>query len=350
MTADVVKLPASDPIFALAPELKLHQSELDGTLVVNSREVARVFLRDDHGALIRHIMWSIWNDPMQPDYHDEFRQRPDGTVDMTSHGLLSALHHWGFEYEYTERHDEFMSAWSKWVSAKAQEIEAKTGVNPMVKALEKIGLYPHYFTHDGRQCCDDCKLPKPAGPMLYDNLWRSITKSDSEWPWLCFDCTEARLGRPLTQADLKPCPFNAGWISFDGADVAAMQFARGRRLLPEGGGAMTDDERRRNERLLREGEAVIENYLSRQAEMRAQILPMAYGLLTALHCYRTRESFEAWFKNSPYADFSEADIAALIKIGEHCEIAEKFLRTTTLVEPQEIWNALKERIDPEAAR
>jgi hypothetical protein len=26
MTADVVKLPPADPIFALAPELKLHQS------------------------------------------------------------------------------------------------------------------------------------------------------------------------------------------------------------------------------------------------------------------------------------------------------------------------------------
>ena len=41
MTADVVKLPPADPIFALAPELKLHQSEIDGALVVNSREFAR---------------------------------------------------------------------------------------------------------------------------------------------------------------------------------------------------------------------------------------------------------------------------------------------------------------------
>jgi hypothetical protein len=81
MTDNVTTLPPPrDPIFALAPELQLHQSKLDGQFVVNSREVARVFLRDDHRELIRHIMWSIWNDPMQASYHDEFRQRPDGTV------------------------------------------------------------------------------------------------------------------------------------------------------------------------------------------------------------------------------------------------------------------------------
>jgi hypothetical protein len=96
----------------------------------------------------------------------------------------------------------------------------------------------YVIENEFRQCCDDCDLPQPAGPMLYDKLWRSILKSDSEWPWLCFDCIEKRfekrLGRGLTQADLKVCPFNAGWISFDGAGEAAMQFARGRRLLPPG--------------------------------------------------------------------------------------------------------------------
>jgi hypothetical protein len=42
MTADITNLPPRDPFFALAPELKLHLSEDDGALVVDSREVARV--------------------------------------------------------------------------------------------------------------------------------------------------------------------------------------------------------------------------------------------------------------------------------------------------------------------
>jgi hypothetical protein len=86
-----------------------------------------------------------------------------------------------------------------------------------------------YFTKDGRECCDDCRYPLPAGPTLHDELWATIAQPDA---FLCFDCTEKRLGRRLTQADLKVCPFNAGWISFDGADVVALQFAHGRRLLP----------------------------------------------------------------------------------------------------------------------
>jgi hypothetical protein len=233
MTADVVKLPPADPVFALAPELKLHLSEVDGQLVVNSREVARVFFRDDHRALIRHIMWSIWNDPMRPNYHDEFRQCPDGSVDMTSHGLLSATNHWGFEYEESERHSEFADAVTKLICGRMEEIEAETGVNPVVEAIKKFfpGVRMGYVTEDGcfHQCCDDCQQPLPAGPKLHDELWATIAQPDA---FLCFDCTEKRLGRQLTQADLTACAFNAGWISFDGADVAALQFARGRRLLP----------------------------------------------------------------------------------------------------------------------
>jgi hypothetical protein len=103
-----------------------------------------------------------------------------------------------------------------------------------VGCLEKRIFFPGvrmgYVTEDGfRQCCDDCQQPLPAGPALHDELWTSIAQPDA---FLCFACFEKRLGRPLTQADLKTCAFNAGWISFDGADVAAMQFARGRRLLP----------------------------------------------------------------------------------------------------------------------
>ena len=97
---------------------------------------------------------------------------------------------------------------------------------------------------DGRRCCDDCKraflhgrdslaqarMMVRAGPILHDELWATIAHEDA---FLCFDCTERRLGRPLTQAGLIPCSFNSGWISFDDADVAATRRARVRRLLSE---------------------------------------------------------------------------------------------------------------------
>jgi hypothetical protein len=82
------------------------------------------------------------------------------------------------------------------------------------------------------RCCDDCHLSVRGGPMLHDELWTTIAKEPDTF--LCFDCTEKRLGRRLTQGDLAVCLFNAGWISFDGADVVAMRFARNRQLLLEG--------------------------------------------------------------------------------------------------------------------
>jgi hypothetical protein len=88
MSADIVKLPAGDPVFALAPGLELRRSTIDGELVVNSRDVACVFLRDDHPALIRRIMWSISRDrSVWPQWHDEFRMCADGTIDLTFTGL-----------------------------------------------------------------------------------------------------------------------------------------------------------------------------------------------------------------------------------------------------------------------
>ena len=218
---NVTTLPPRDPFFALAPELKLHQSKLDGALLVNSREVARVFLRDDHPALIRHIMWSIWNDGMRPNYDDEFRQCPDGTVDLTSRGLVSALCHWGFEYEETERHREVRHGCTEIVIAEMQEIRAKTGRDVITEGIKKFFPGLRVLKHDAygelRECCQDCSEPLPAGPMLHDTLWAEIAPPDTDG-FLCFDCIEKRPGRGLTQADLKRCPFNAGWVDL-GTDV-----------------------------------------------------------------------------------------------------------------------------------
>jgi hypothetical protein len=227
MTATVTPLPPRDPIFALAPELKLHLSELDGQLVVSSREVARVFFHRRHRQVLRKIMKDIWHMPMRPEVRNWFRLRANGTIDITSDGLPFALGGWGFR---NGRVNVFIFRWVQLVSATADRYEAKTGVNPITKLFEeKFGPHLRYFTHDGRRCCDDCREPEPDGPMLRDELWATIAEPDA---FLCFGCIEKRLGRRLTQADLTVCSWNAGWISFNGADVAAMQFARGRQLLP----------------------------------------------------------------------------------------------------------------------
>jgi hypothetical protein len=223
---NVTALPPRDPIFALAPELRLRLSQIDGQLVVNSREVSRVFFHRKHQRVLRKIMGDIWDMPMRPDCRDWFRLRADGSIDMTSDGLTAALAGWGFR---NKRILQFNIGWVQLVSAAADKIEAKTGVNPITEGIKKFfpSVRWRRFTDDGRQCCDDCEYPLPAGPMLHDELWATIAEPGA---FLCFRCTEKRLGRRLTQADLIVCAFNAGWISFDG--VVAMQFARARQLLP----------------------------------------------------------------------------------------------------------------------
>jgi hypothetical protein len=53
---------------------------------------------------------------------------------------------------------------------------------------------------------------------------------------LCLACTERRLGRSVSQADLVQCPLNAGWLPYDPKDAAAEFLARGRWFLPPHGG------------------------------------------------------------------------------------------------------------------
>jgi hypothetical protein len=224
MTTDIVKLPPPDPVFALVPELKLHLSEIDGALVVNSRQVGRVF-GTKHSRLLRKLARCIevCNRKGSASW---YRRRADGTIDMTSQGLMLAVG----GPRMSKRSAQFTFEWALLLGEMDDKYEARIGHSLIATA---IGVPFHYFTPDGRHCCDDCRLAKGGGPMLHDELWRTIATDPDTF--LCFECTEKRLGRRLTQGDLVVCSFNAGWISFDGADVVAMQFARGRRLLPPKG-------------------------------------------------------------------------------------------------------------------
>src|SRR5262249_26868153 len=184
----------------------------------------------NHRRVVRKIMEDIWHAPMRPIFQNFFRPQADGSIDLTSDGLSLALGGWGFR---NKRVVEFNSKWAKLVHEIAACFEAETGVNPLREGIKKFfpGVRWQFLTRDGRQCCDDCKLPKLAGPVLHDELWATFTEPHA---FLCLDCTQKRLGRPLTQADLTVCAFNAGWLSFDEANVEAMAFARGRQLLPAG--------------------------------------------------------------------------------------------------------------------
>jgi hypothetical protein len=75
--------------------------------------------------------------------------------------------------------------------------------------------------------CADCGTER-GGPLLHNYLWNSIAEKRS---YLCFGCIEFRIGRQLTQSDLRNCQANAGWLPYDENDSASARFARGRCLL-----------------------------------------------------------------------------------------------------------------------
>src|SRR6516225_6047740 len=132
MTADIVTLAARDPIFRLAAELRLHLSETDGRLMVNSREVARVFFHRRHRPLLRKIMEGMWNIPMRPDWEGQFRMLADGSVEMTAPALALALGGWGCR---NKRVVQFHIDWVNLVCAKADEQEARTDVNFLTEGI-----------------------------------------------------------------------------------------------------------------------------------------------------------------------------------------------------------------------
>jgi hypothetical protein len=138
MTATVTR----DPVFALAPEMKLHLSEVDSALVVNSREVSRVFGRR-HRLLIRITLETIWVLSKRPDRDGNFRLRADGTIDMTSQGFeWAVLQHTPMR---SKRGRKFIHDWCRLVCVQMRECEARTGIHPIVEALKKLGVEPVSF-------------------------------------------------------------------------------------------------------------------------------------------------------------------------------------------------------------
>src|SRR5262249_33744862 len=99
---------------------------------------------------------------------------------------------------------------------------------------------------------------------------------------------------------------------------------------------------RDDERLIREGEAAVEWYHKSRDEARAQIMPMALGLCAAKRKHPATQEFGNWLQGSPYRKIEKDDRAALIHIGEHEETASQFIRTTSLISPRTIWDAIEE--------
>jgi hypothetical protein len=229
-------LPSADPIFALAPGLRVHVDPTDGRMVANSRDVASYFGWRNHRAVLRRIAEEIWDTPWRPDCRTWARALPDGSFDLESEGLIMLT---SGRYSHGRRARAFIRAWiAYFCNVVVPDREAKTGrpfIREMLGVLAgKAGEHVrHGFINEHgefERVCYDCHAPE-AGPMLHDQLWLTIAEPEA---LLCFECIEARLKRPLTQADLTPCPFNAGWLAFDAVDPAAHAFARGRHLLPEG--------------------------------------------------------------------------------------------------------------------
>ena len=97
-----------------------------------------------------------------------------------------------------------------------------------------------------------------------------------------------------------------------------------------------------DERLIREGEAAVDRYNRARASARTEVISMARGLLAAKQRYPATQDFGDWLNQSSYRELEHQDRAALIKIGEHEAFATKFIRSTRLVSPQTIWDAVRE--------
>jgi len=63
--------------------------------------------------------------------------------------------------------------------------------------------YPYVYRYILR--CDDCRVEFPHPYMVHDALWEDHGVGEGI---LCKPCLEARVGRPLTRADLSDVPLN----------------------------------------------------------------------------------------------------------------------------------------------
>jgi hypothetical protein len=98
-------------------------------------------------------------------------------------------------------------------------------------------------------------------------------------------------------------------------------------------------------RLIRDGETAVDQYNQSRDNARKQILPMALGLLAAKRKYPSTQDFGDWLQTSCYREIGQTDRAALIKIGEQANYSAKFIRTTSLISPELIWDAIQELLE-----
>lgn len=224
-TTTIITLAAPDPIFALCPGLPARCDD-DGELVTNSRDIAKYF-GQRHRRVIKKILDESWHAPLRPPA--PFRFRADETIDLNAEGLvmvmMSVRWRWG-----KGRGDDFLDGFIELICRCTKDYAVRTGDRARFDLGRMLGIATYVRDDDGemQRLCDDCRWPKDAGPMLRDEVWATIAKPGA---YLCFACIESRLARPLTQADLTPCPFNAGWLPYATIDPAAAQFAIGRTLL-----------------------------------------------------------------------------------------------------------------------
>ena len=97
-----------------------------------------------------------------------------------------------------------------------------------------------------------------------------------------------------------------------------------------------------DEKLIRDGEAAVDLYNKDIRSARTRIMPMARGLLAARRRHPSNQDFGDWLQTSSYREIEADDRAALIKLGEHEGFAEKFVRTTSLISPRTIWDAIRD--------
>jgi hypothetical protein len=69
--------------------------------------------------------------------------------------------------------------------------------------MERVKTYKRQYGKSFKpHLCDDCKKDTVVIFMLKTDLWDTIALRNE---FLCFKCTEVRLGRKITWEDLMPC-------------------------------------------------------------------------------------------------------------------------------------------------